>query len=258
MCGDSLAPQPSISCELTWTQLCELLRNTEDVCDVDLCVSAGKGKWALLALAALCIQATSILTQIKLTPDAAFLLDSDAEIAVTKVSQEALKVCILNKAETLAIDFLPFYTGHIPLSLIHRSGENGLIRLLTVISTLRLPLKPNRFLSGLTWRTRKIVKGHIGPKRLRFASFGTELSAREVLTWACLMYGEKGLGVCEETGLKVSAEDIAAVLLAEGLYSTLESLIHHNKLKLTDGTVHLLIENGFISLAADTISVTPT
>lgn len=254
---DSATPSTALGNDITWKELCQLLRDTDDASEAEMYLTAkGVGKWALLALAAQATGALLMLEQIKLMDEAASLLNSArSDIDQVKASQEALKACIQSRVETLAVDLLPCYQGSVPLSLIHRAGEKGMIRLLSHIAQRRIPLKPNRFLGSLTWRVRRVLRQHLGPKKLRFDSLGTELRPYEVLKWACLAYRDKGISLCMEQKLSLESESIVEILLAEGLQSTMESLIREKKLVLTDKSVLVLIQNSYIALATEVIAV---
>ena len=208
----------------------------------------------VLAAAALELGETRILRELEESQLLAkFISDWRQTLDEGKVAQEAVGICVLYDLENVAC-YLVRKCTKLPLWVIHRAGERGMLQLLKAISDFKVSVCPSRVLYSVVCRFKQLV--HKPSQATRFNSSLEYLLAEDVLKWSILSGGERKVREMLASGLLVTDEVFVRVLITEGLVKLLEELIEARKVRLSMPATLALLSAGQLSLLITLVEVT--
>lgn len=97
---------------------------------------------------------------------------------------QAIEICIRNRDEALACALIPGLHCEMPVYLVHRAGELGLVRVLRALLECQVPLKACRCLVNIPMKLLPAWRRKEG--RLRLFSNSRYVTSNDLLRWACL------------------------------------------------------------------------
>jgi len=103
---------------------------------------------------------------------------------------QAFEICIRNGDETLACALVPGLHCEVPVYLVHRAGEQGLVRVLKTLLDCQVPLKAPRCLVNIP--VKMLPAARRKDSSLRLFSNSKRVTSNDLLRWACLT-GKKEL-----------------------------------------------------------------
>ena len=97
---------------------------------------------------------------------------------------EAFEICIRVGAEDLACAIIPTLRCELPVYLVHRAGEKGLIRVLKTLIDCQVPLKASHCLLTIPMKLLPIARRT--DCSLRLFSHSKCVTSNDLLRWACI------------------------------------------------------------------------
>jgi len=102
----------------------------------------------------------------------------------TNLQLQAFEICIRVGAEDLACALVRTLHCEVPVYLVHRAGEQGLLRVLRTLLDCQVPLKAFRCL--VTIPMRMLPTARRKDSSLRLFSNSKCVTSNDLLRWACL------------------------------------------------------------------------
>lgn len=242
------APPPLV---LTWLALSYAASTSRTVKDISLpCEKVSeREKLFLVAAAALHLKNLSLLQDLKW---ALYGKQADNTLLIT-----ALEVCIAYQLEEIAVHIVEVVREGelLPLYVVHRAGEQGMMRLLKGISDLKVKICCPHALQRAIFRLKLLTKGLVKGTSHRFQTSSDYLSPEDVLTWAILTGAEAKAREVLGWGLAISDLNVGKLLLSEGLISLFDSLVKDLRISLTPAITVLLLKYREFTLLSRYIEV---
>lgn len=243
----------------SWTLLCQETATKTDFRAInwrDESENIDKKRELILLIAAKQVGNLTIIAQIEgLRAIKGYMSETSGEIDSERVAVDCVQCCVLEDREELACGCVKSVVNReLPLYLVHRAGEQGMLRFLYSLYSLRTPIRPNRVIASISSRIRSRLKR---PQILQFQPFSTKsrLTETDLIHWAALAGDREAISSLIKQFGPLSSGVLIEALLEEGLGDLISSEMTRN-MQSDSEVILAIISHGCISLAISLIERT--
>ena len=219
--GAAATPRSFRPAEMSWSQLCDQVKRAKGakgvVWDKEAVI---KEQEPLILLAAVKVGNDSIVSELK------DIGETSGKVDLQELALTCLKTCILAGQEDLACGCVELFKHELPLYLMHRAGEQAMLRFLYSLYRLKVPICTNSVITAIPVLIPIVLKHETNYQSTpRFPAKQRFLTQQEVFRWAAIAHGSQGLCQFASQHPDLSISALIQVLLEEGFLDLLDAYL---------------------------------